>query len=128
MNKISSQDRSALIRLASTLPEGDETRRAILAGLTKLAAPYKHDSTTSDGKRCRNQSCGGKGKPGKKNVYNLLAEYGDHVGTDHDPQANMAGYMEWWRENQGNHKDRTVSPTGAGNETFNPKKKPKKKK
>ena len=125
MNKISSQDRSALIRLASTLPEGDETRRAILAGLIKLAAPYKHDSTTSGGKRCRNQSCGGVGAPGKKNVYNLLAEYGWHKGKKSDPQKSMKGYMEWWRENNGdkNHKDRTVSPTGKGNETFNPQKK-----
>lgn len=33
MNKLSSSDRAALIKLASTLPEGDETRKAILAGL-----------------------------------------------------------------------------------------------
>ena len=33
MNKISSQDRSALIRLASSLPSGDRTRKAILAAL-----------------------------------------------------------------------------------------------
>ena len=39
MNKISSQDRSALIRLASSLPAGDEKRKAILAGLAKTAAP-----------------------------------------------------------------------------------------
>ena len=38
MNKLSSQDRSALIRLASSLPAGDETRKAILAGL-KVATP-----------------------------------------------------------------------------------------
>ena len=37
MNKISSQDRSALIRLASGLPVGDENRKAILAGLSKRA-------------------------------------------------------------------------------------------
>ena len=38
MNKLSSQDRSALIRLASSLPAGDETRKAILAGLSQTAA------------------------------------------------------------------------------------------
>ena len=38
MNKLSSQDRSALIRLASSLPAGDQTRKAILAGLQKTAA------------------------------------------------------------------------------------------
>jgi len=40
MNKISKQDRIALIRLASSLPKGDENRRAILAGLKK--ASYKN--------------------------------------------------------------------------------------
>ena len=49
MNKISSSDRAALIKLASSLPAGDETRRAILAGLagtgktaaTKAVEPYQ---------------------------------------------------------------------------------------
>jgi len=35
MNKLSSQDRSSLIRLASSLPAGDRIRKAILAGLKK---------------------------------------------------------------------------------------------
>ena len=35
MNKISSADRSALIRLASSLPAGDPNRKVILAGLKK---------------------------------------------------------------------------------------------
>ena len=35
MSKISSQDRSALIRLASSLPAGNQTRKAILAGLVE---------------------------------------------------------------------------------------------
>lgn len=38
MNKLSSIDRTALIRLAASLPKGDESRRAILAGLEKLSA------------------------------------------------------------------------------------------
>lgn len=37
--RISSSDRSALIRLAASLPNGDGTRRAILAGLSKTSAP-----------------------------------------------------------------------------------------
>ena len=37
MNKLSSQDRSALIRLASTLPVGDQNRKVILAGLSRRA-------------------------------------------------------------------------------------------
>jgi hypothetical protein len=35
MLKISSQDRASLIRLASSLPAGDENRKTILAGLVK---------------------------------------------------------------------------------------------
>lgn len=38
MNKISSQDRAALIKLASALPKGSEERKAILAGLSQTAA------------------------------------------------------------------------------------------
>lgn len=38
MNKLSSEDRSALLLLASTMPKGDEGRRAILSGLKKSAA------------------------------------------------------------------------------------------
>ena len=38
MNKLSSSDRSSLIRLASSLPAGDQTRKAILAGLQKTSS------------------------------------------------------------------------------------------
>ena len=38
MNKISSSDRSALIKLASTLPSVSPERKAILAGLQKVAS------------------------------------------------------------------------------------------
>ena len=46
VNKLSFQDRASLIKLASSLPAGDETRKAILAGLSKTSAvkavePYK---------------------------------------------------------------------------------------
>jgi hypothetical protein len=37
MNKISTQDRSRLIRLASQMPKGSEMRRAVLAGLSKTS-------------------------------------------------------------------------------------------
>ena len=43
MTKISSSDRSALIRLASSLPAGNPTRKAILAGL-KVATPISKKS------------------------------------------------------------------------------------
>jgi len=37
MNKISKQDRSTLIRLASSMPVGSEERRAVLVGLSKTS-------------------------------------------------------------------------------------------
>ena len=39
MKSITASDRTSLIRLASGLPKGDTTRRAILAGLAKTSAP-----------------------------------------------------------------------------------------
>ena len=42
MNKMSSQDRSSLIRLASSLPVGSPEKRAILTGLQKVAAKWPH--------------------------------------------------------------------------------------
>lgn len=44
MNKISSKDRSALIRLASSLPAGDPSRKAILAGLKKASLELSYAS------------------------------------------------------------------------------------
>ena len=42
--KLTAADRSALIRLASSMEEGSEGRRAILKGLSKSAATrYEHD-------------------------------------------------------------------------------------
>lgn len=41
MIRLSSTDRSALIRLASSLPAGDETRRAILAGIKMADDKYE---------------------------------------------------------------------------------------
>jgi hypothetical protein len=40
MNKVSSQDRRALIRLASEMPVGSQVRRAILAGLQKVSMEH----------------------------------------------------------------------------------------
>jgi hypothetical protein len=41
--RVTASDRSSLIRLASSLEKGDETRRAILAGLQKLSLRIKDD-------------------------------------------------------------------------------------
>ena len=51
MNKLSSQDRAALIKLASTMPTGSEERKAILAGLSgtgKTAASVMKGSIAAD--------------------------------------------------------------------------------
>ena len=39
MNKLSSTNRSVLLKLASSLPKGSIQRKAILAGLEKISAP-----------------------------------------------------------------------------------------
>lgn len=56
MNKLSSDDRSSLLRLASSLPKGDGARRAILAGLKKAA----------------------EGQPDPKKKYDLYVAYGQN--------------------------------------------------
>jgi hypothetical protein len=48
MNKISKADRAALIKLASSLPKGDESRRAILAGLKNAAGPVWEELEIDD--------------------------------------------------------------------------------
>ena len=50
MNKLSSSDRSALIRLASSLPAGDENRKAILSGLKSAGSPVLVTAITYGGK------------------------------------------------------------------------------
>ena len=45
MRELTASDRDSLIKLASSLPKGDETRKAILAGLSqKIAAMSDEDS------------------------------------------------------------------------------------
>lgn len=43
MKKLSSQDRDALLRLASTLDQGDELRKTILSGLIIASRGTRHD-------------------------------------------------------------------------------------
>ena len=44
---ITAADRSALLRLASTLPKGDETRRAILSAVKRAAPSVTKDDVDS---------------------------------------------------------------------------------
>jgi len=48
MQKFSGADRVALIKLARSLPEGDESRRAILAGLSSRSAVFQVPPRTLD--------------------------------------------------------------------------------
>ena len=55
MKRLSSTDRKALIRLASSLPKGSEERKVLLGGLEKTAAKYRPDVKSylrSKGKAC----------------------------------------------------------------------------
>jgi len=126
MKTITASERKTLIRLASTLPVGDDTRKAILTGLaqTREAGPYKPRPPWPE-------DPGGAGKPGKKNVYNLHNEYNSlGYGTTNGEysKADKAEYMEDWREKwEGKHKDRTQkSPDGYGGSFKPPKSDPPK--
>ena len=119
MKTITASDRSTLIRLASSLPVGDETRTAILNGLAQIrhAGPYNPRPPWPD-------DPGGQGKPGKKNVYNLHNEYDtleDTLGAKPGTKKYRSEYMKKWREEwQGKHTDRKEkSPDGYGGH-FNP--------
>jgi hypothetical protein len=55
MENTMTSDRKSLIRLASTLPKGSKERKAILAGLKKVAKKYRPDTNAyirSAGAKC----------------------------------------------------------------------------
>jgi len=87
MLKLSSQDRASLIRLASSLPAGDEIRKAILAGLKvatqvwdAIPAPR---TPLSSGPRII-QVLSDKAKPGDKAIYrtDMGQEYDVVLGAE----------------------------------------------
>ena len=67
MNKLSSADRSALIRLASSLPTGSPAKRAILAGLSKTKRAAHDDSGFTERRTLLGQVL--KGGPGTPKVF-----------------------------------------------------------
>ena len=85
MNKLSSDDRASLLRLASSLPVGDESRRAILSGLQREAAgswepvPGGHGGERQE-------------KPGGGYRYRYPSkEHAEKAVAHHDEQANHHG-------------------------------------
>lgn len=92
MKTITASERSTLIRLASSLPVGDETRTAILHALASFTpverTARKYDKAVG-GATCYNP---GNGTPGEPGCYHRLHEYGTGVSD------NKAEYMKVWRQ------------------------------
>ena len=93
MKKISSQERSSLIRLGSSLPAGDENRKVILAGLVEAS---KYDDI-------RAAIAADSNIPGKHILDNAQV-FGKAEGYDH-------GYVGDKSKVYGNAKAR-LTPTG----------------
>lgn len=87
---LTASDRSALIRLASTLPAGSEERRAILAGLSKSARkpyPTRRGTKVTVLKPIRNQRMGLTVLPGAVGTVTRVEKV--HGGVD----SAMLDYM-----------------------------------
>lgn len=101
---ITAADRTALIRLASSLPKGDETRRAILNGL-RLADCGGRGYTKSDWE--------GAGKPGEGDLCNkLYHEYGSGVSRNKKEYNKKYREDYQFRENKG--RNNCPGPAGDG--------------
>ena len=105
MKSLTASDRKTLIRLASTLPVGDETRKAILTGLAQT--------------REAGRPWGGPGYSAKAEDYNIPPAQGGSGSPPCQPKgdgpcyrkhensppggangsAQRAKYNEWYREN-----------------------------
>ena len=85
MRKLSSADRTALIKLAASLPVGSSERRAILAGLEKEikadADPKSHDQNKPE--TYYSKKAGPRPGPGKYMVVTELVEQGDTIDFDY---------------------------------------------
>jgi hypothetical protein len=103
MKTITASERTTLIRLASTLPVGDETRKALINGL-RLADCY----TSSDWK--------GNGTPGKLTCNNLYVDYGKHSPKTNTPAGKKEYNAKYDALKAKGHKDRSTcaGPLGDG--------------
>lgn len=135
MKTITASERSTLIRLASSLPVGDETRTAILHTLSHMVpVTDKEAGRTWNGKgdqKDYNQppavakggppTCYEEGKPESKETggsgtcYRLHNDYGS--GVSKDKKKYNKDYREKWMDSASI--SRKVSPDGHGG-TFNP--------
>jgi len=107
MKTITASDRSTLIRLASSLPKGDETRKAILNGL-RLADCGGRGYTKSDWE--------GAGKPGEGGLCNnIYHEYGSGVSKDKKKyNKEYRSYVDGGNKGRNNCPGPSDSPTQKG--------------
>ncbi len=87
MRALTASDRTSLIKLASELPKGDETRKAILAGLNKIGMDFsskeemkKYQKEHPKADMSKHQVVDSKKKPAGKTV-NSPAETAKHTDT-----------------------------------------------
>ena len=73
MRRLAASDRSALIKLASSLPAGSPERKAILAGLTRKASDVLGKLEAAANTRL---------KPGRNNILGYPIDLPDQEGGD----------------------------------------------
>ena len=107
MKTITASDRKTLIRLASSLPVGDETRKAILGGLAQTreaGRPWGGDGYSAKAEDYDIPPAqGGSGSPpcqpkGDGPCYRKHHEYGA-ANSGANGSAARRKYNEWYREN-----------------------------
>jgi len=82
MRNLTASDRQSLIRLAASLPVGDENRRAILSGLKGAATPHRTISFTWKGEIPK--------FPGSK-----VTKSGDKITIQTDNRDATDGVLDW---------------------------------
>tara|TARA_B100001094_G_scaffold331316_1_gene399212 strand:+ start:832 stop:1206 length:375 start_codon:yes stop_codon:yes gene_type:complete len=119
MKTITASDRSTLIRLASSLPKGDETRKAILHSLSSFT-PVERTAARNYDKAVGGATCydPGNGTPGEPGCYHRLYDYGKaDSGTPKSDKRK--DYNRRWREKTDsgdNMLKRKICPDGKGGE------------
>ena len=140
MRRLASSDRSTLIRLASAMPKGNSTRRAILAGLTRVAIEfdtkealekYMKDHPNADPKNhsVKKNEESGNGESGNKdkwekmnrNQINELANDLDNISYDDVGDFMYTGDIDVENTNEWSQPYQTESYYDAKKELLDPK-------
>ncbi len=103
MKNLTASDRSSLIKLASTLPRGDETRKAILAGLSKTSAVQLVDTLVGRWITKNYAQLGRNNQIGKLNVLiirqRVTAYIGQEMGQPNIGSISAAPTAKGWKVN-----------------------------